>query len=226
MVQKVCKRGVRSGNTLKASDSKFLRQYRLRSYISRQFFGDDSQITEPFSDGLGDTISKYENIVFSLNKKGRWELPKQLKCNIIDGDFSEEDYGVQLIEKLRLPKKANCVSFTSSFGNCRSTDVGKQTRVGRKRRKYFQVSSVLHANPAFTCNGRHKGRPMRMRPAKTKETDSDPADDYKPPGIRYEVVYPGPVTSSIIHNPKYIDSGYNERQWLNRHDKLRKKGLN
>lgn len=223
MVQKVCKRGVRSGNTLKASDSKFLRQYRLRSYISRQFFGDDSQITEPFSDGLGDTISKYENIVFSLNKKGRWELPKQLKSNIIDGDFSEEDYGVQLIEKLRLPKKANCVSFTSSFGNCRSTDVGKQTRVGRKRRKYFQVSSVLHANPAFTCNGRHKGRPMRMRPAKTKETDSDPADDYKPPGIRYEVVYPGPVTSSIIHNPKYIDSGYNERQWLNRHDKLRKK---
>lgn len=212
MVLKVSKRGVRSGNTLKASNSSFLRKYRLHSSIRRKLFGKENDVVDTLTDSLPETINKYEDIEFSLNKKGRWSLPDQIRDNIIHGHFQDEDYGVQLVEEHKLLKKANCVSFTSNFGNVRHTskeNSRKRVRRGRKHRGYFQISSILNAKPANTRNRRRKNI-GKLKIDDENEISEETSEKFSLAEVRYEISYPSPVTSSITHNPKYIDPSYSE----------------
>ena len=186
--------------------------FSLHSCIRRKLVGKVNDVIDTLTDSLPETINKFEDIEFSLNKKGRWSLPDQIRDNIIHGHFQDEDYGVQLVEEHRLLKKANCVSFTSNFGNVRHTSKEKgrkRARRGRKHRGYFQISSILNAKPADTGKRRRKNA-GKVENNDTNEISEEASDKFSLPEVRYEISYPSPITSSITHNPKYIDPCYSE----------------
>ena len=163
-----------------------------------------------------------------MNKKGRWSLPDLLRDNIIHGHFQDKNYGVQLVEEHRLLKKANCVSFTSNFGNVRHTskeNSRKRTRRGRRHRGYFQIASILNAKPANKGKRRRKNSDKSTNKLKindVNETLEQNSEEFSLPEVRYEITYPSPVTSSITHNPKYIDPSYSENARVKRRAKLMK----
>lgn len=223
MVLKASKGGVRSGNTLKASNSRFLRQYRLHSCIRRELIRNDGDIDETFSDSLGETSNVQNDYTeFSLNKKGRWTLPDQLRNDILHGCFKHERYGVQLIEGHKLMKKASCIRFASSFGKVRQLCINKRKNK-QKRRGYFKVSSILNEKPANTSRRRHRNRRRHGTDVATNEAAEQPIEQYTPPELRYEVLYPSPITSSITHNPKYVDPTYGDSGTSSRRTKERKR---
>ena len=156
-----------------------------------------------------------------MNKKGRWTLPSQLRYDILHGAFKHERYGVQLIEGHKLIKRASCISFASSFGKVRQTCINKR-KGKQKRRGYFQVSSILHERPANTSRRRHRNRHRQRLTNNNTETEVQPVEQYKAPELRYEVLYPSPITSSITHNPKYIDPHYGDSGLSSRRTKQRK----
>lgn len=196
--------------------------FRLHSSVRRKLVGND-EVVDTLTDSLPETVNKYEDIEFSLNKKGRWALPDELRKNILHGNFQDEKYGVRLIEEHRLLKKANCISFTSSYGSVRETNRKKNKRIrrGRKRRGYFQISSILNASPANQSKKRRKGS-HSPSVVETDDISTESSAQFTFPELRYEIVYPSPVTSSITHNPKYIDPSYCENSATKRRAKLRK----
>ena len=198
--------------------------FSLHSSIRRKLVGNDNKVIDTLTDSLPETVNKYADIEFSLNKKGRWTLPNQLRDNIQHGHFQDEEYGVQLIEEHRLLKKANCISFTSNFGSVRHTSKEKgrkRTRRGRKNRGYFQISSILNAKPANAGKRRRKSS-EKLNNNDTSETSVEASEKFSLPELRYEITYPSPVTSSITHNPNYIDPCYSENSRSKRRAKLLK----
>ena len=200
----------------------------LHSSIRRKLVGKENDVVDTLTDSLPETINKFENIEFSLNKKGRWSLPDQLRDNIIHGHFQDENYGVQLVEEHRLLKKANCVSFTSNFGNVRHTskeNSHKRIRRGRRHRGYFQIASILNAKPANKGKRRRKNSDRstgKLKINDVNETLEEKSEEFSLPEVRYEITYPSPVTSSITHNPKYINPSYSENARVKRRAKLMK----
>ena len=149
---------------------------------------------------------------FSLNKRGRWTLPNQLRSEILNGAFKHERYGVQLVEGHKLIKRDCCISFVSSFGKVRQSSI-KKRKSKQKRRGYFQYLSIVNQKPANTSSrrrhqNRHRHRQRIRLTQDNAEPEGEPVQEYKPPEIRYEVLYPSSITSSITHNPKYIDPNH------------------
>ena len=130
-------------------------------------------------------------------------------------------------------KKANCANFTSNFGSVRhksKENSRKRTRRRRKHRGYFQISSIQNAKPTYTGK-RHRKNADRLKindvneisKEASEKTSDEASERFSLPEVRYEISYPGPVTSSIIHNPKYIDPCYSENARCKRLTKQMKK---
>ena len=196
--------------------------FSLHSCIRRQLIVNDAGIDETFSDFLGEGSSVRDDFTeFSLNKKRRWTIPGQLRDDILRGCFKHEKYGVQLIEGHKLTKKSSCISFASSYGRIRDVRINRKRKTNRRRQGYFQVTSILNAKPEKTSNRRHRIF-RHLRNVQNIEIIEQPKEAYSQPELRYEVLYPSPITSSITHNPKYIDPTYGDNGTSSRRTKQRK----
>ncbi|XP_056022588.1 uncharacterized protein LOC125651901 [Ostrea edulis] len=177
MVHKTTRCGVHSGNTLRTSPSKYIRTFRKQSCLVRKIKNSANlRLLQDFGIATDD-------VAYSLSKKGRWVLPTVLKELILFGGFSDDDPNVQLTEKHKLKKTANCLGFYASKGPIKMAVPSKK--------RYFNVSSL---------------KKMSSSPSEKKEevVDGEEIDEHLEPEIQVEVYHPTPISSSITHNKKYI----------------------
>ncbi|XP_076102000.1 uncharacterized protein LOC143071525 isoform X3 [Mytilus galloprovincialis] len=131
MVQKISKRGVHSGNTLRASNSRFNRTYSRRSCLLRKSWSP----TAMKDTILDDLNMDRDDVLYSLNKKGRWELPEMLKHSILTGSYKNLKSNVKLIVSHDIAKKSHTVGYYSSKGN--------NKKIESKKKTYFNGESVV-----------------------------------------------------------------------------------
>ncbi|XP_076101999.1 uncharacterized protein LOC143071525 isoform X2 [Mytilus galloprovincialis] len=131
MVQKNSKRGVHSGNTLRASNSMFNRTYSRRSCLLRKSWSP----TAMKDTILDDLNMDRDDVVYSLNKKGRWELPEMLKHSILTGSYKNLNSNVKLIVSHDIAKKSHTVGYYSSKGNTK--------KIESKKKTFFNGESVV-----------------------------------------------------------------------------------
>lgn len=209
MVLKTEKHGVRTGNTPKRCCPCFLHQYRTSSCITRQFVPNEAQLDEKITDDLGVATALNDGVVYSLNKKKRWLLPDKIRSQITDDDHEDNDTDMRITEYHRIRgKTANCVRFTSLTTEDPETGE-RQTKTKRKRRGYFDVSSVMDKNKP------NRSRNRNRRNGNNNSDDDDEAERPVPTQLNYQVVYPSPATSYTSRHHKYIDYYTNDhyRYW-------------
>ncbi|XP_061174838.1 uncharacterized protein LOC133183982 [Saccostrea echinata] len=196
MVHKTTKCGVHSGNTLRASHSKYTKTYRKQSCLVRKVKNSTNlRLLQDFGIATDD-------VAYSLSKKGRWVLPTVLKEHILLGGFSEEGPNVQLTEKHKLRKTANCLGFYASKGPTRKAVPSKK--------RYFNVSSV-------------KKEPQLPSKEKEEVTEDKAVNECLEPEINVEIFLPTPITSSLTHNQKYIRPLHDTDVQLNTKKQKRKR---
>ncbi|BFZ09290.1 hypothetical protein BsWGS_12329 [Bradybaena similaris] len=213
MVYKVSKGGVRSGNTLRC-----LRSVRTRRYSSQACILSRSNIhpvdvpeflETATEDQLVTSALGSTGVLLSLNKKARWTLPATVSHLIKAGHFNEGKTLVSLLERHKLKKKANCVSFVCNQSRVRN--------VVPKQKRYFSFNLE---------NTDSENSRRRLRRGKAAEMKSTQAKNNKPvktvevftvmgstrdglasknPEYRVEVFRPCPQTCSLVYNPKYTN---------------------
>eukprot|EP00105_Crassostrea_gigas_P004813 XP_011418157.1 PREDICTED: uncharacterized protein LOC105321541 [Crassostrea gigas] len=177
MVQKTTKCGVHSGNTLRASNSKYTKTYRKNSCLVRTIKNSANlRILQDFGVATDD-------VVYSLNKKGRWVLPNVLKEHILLSGFSEDGPNVQLTESHKIRKPAKCLGYYASKGPIRKAVPSKK--------RYFNISSVKNLSSPSLEN-------------KEQKEGTEEVKECAEPEINVEVYHPTPMSSSLTHNRKYI----------------------
>ncbi|XP_045170315.2 uncharacterized protein LOC123532791 [Mercenaria mercenaria] len=225
MVYKVEKHGVRTGNSFKRWNTRYYRQYKKQAYLIRSHISDVHLGTPDFDDiarfrkssAFGEGNSMTDGVEYSLNKQGRWDLPGILE-NIILGTNNEEDYGIQLVERHRISRVANCVSVCSTEGVFKGGDISTDRKFKIKTSGgYFQSNSVLKRAPALSKNKRRDRRRRRLQTEEIIEENEHVRETNK---LRYEVHYPSPVTSYQTHNAKCIGINTHEPfRWNGYQDK-------
>ncbi|XP_013093645.2 uncharacterized protein LOC106077435 [Biomphalaria glabrata] len=218
MVYKVSKGGVRSGNTLRGLRSLQAKRYARqacivgRSSLATQDIEllvsnttDDSYISEALTS---------TDVILSLNKKQRWRLPATVSHMIKAGYFDKDNAMVSILERHKLKRRANCVSFVCnrglyghviptqkryfSFNMDKLADEKSSRKIKRAKAEILRKSKVTKANgPAlnaqnvnvFTISGANEHGPLSS----------------SKPEYRLEVFYPCPRSCSLSFNPKYTD---------------------
>lgn len=220
MVRKSSHRGVHSGNTLRASNSRYSRRYfhqsciisRVGRDVLKKLLGAENTTTDstarlPSSDApkADDKIGHPQNIpidvALSLNKQARWLLPSVLKHDISSSSFADPDLMVSLLERHKLKRHANCVSYCSNAGAIK--------KIEPYRGHYF---SFAHPLPNGISRRAMKREVREQTQKKVSDrrikhvfTANGPVDqNIGDSELRYEVFYPCPQQSSLSHNPKYI----------------------
>lgn len=152
MVYKVCKGGVRSGNTLRGLHTLRTRRYAGQACILGQSNLSHKQVDRLLEDStedaaVSDTL-KNTNVLLSLNKRQRWRLPATVSHMIRSGQFSKSDALVSLLERHKLKKRANCVGFACSKqtlsngqGVLASNELSEGIQ-GQKRYFSFNINSI------------------------------------------------------------------------------------
>ncbi|XP_071115799.1 uncharacterized protein [Haliotis cracherodii] len=188
MVLKSSKHGVYSGNTLRASNSRYNRQYRTHSSIVRRYIGG----TEKRKLQIQQLIENFDipdfDVEFSLNKRERWVLPDVIRKYIQSGESPLDAIKTDLILRHKLKRQANCVAYYADKGHIK--------RLVPKEGRYFSGRAATH----------FKARPKQEGRGKNTVTDIDETlqPDSDESTVSYEVFYPCSPRSSIVHNPKYI----------------------
>ncbi|KAK6986412.1 E3 ubiquitin-protein ligase ari2 [Biomphalaria glabrata] len=221
MVYKVSKGGVRSGNTLRGLRSlqskRYARQACIvgRSSLTTQDIEllvsnttDDSYISEALTS---------TDVILSLNKKQRWRLPATVSHMIKAGYFDKDNAMVSILERHKLKRRANCVSFVCNRG--------LYGHVIPTQKRYFSFNmDKLADEKSSRMIKRAKAEILKKiaKLPKSKEpssqcenvdafTISNPhAKEHGPlssskPEYRLEVFYPCPRSCSLSFNPKYTD---------------------
>ncbi|XP_067685300.1 uncharacterized protein [Haliotis asinina] len=185
MVLKASKHGVYSGNTLRASNSRYNRQYRTHSSIVRRYVGG----TEKKKLQTEKLIENFDvpdfDVEFSLNKRERWVLPEVIRKYIQSGESDEDTTKTDLFLRHKLKRQSNCIAYYADKGHIK--------RLVPKAGRYFSGKAVTN---------------FKTRPKRDKKTVTD-TDETLQPGtdestVRYEIFCPCSPRSSIVHNPKYI----------------------
>lgn len=207
MVHKSNYRGVHSGNTLRAFNSRYSRRYHNQACIISRV--NPQLLSKLIGKAEADTPRNFAvDVALSLNKQARWLLPSSLKKQIVGNDLANPDLAVTLLERHKLKRHANCVSFHSNTGETKRIQPrngryfsfafpapdGKSRRELRRERRELLASSSGYSS-------RLDGLDRTGLSGTTGEGLPEPemTED-----VRYEVFYPCSVRSSISHNPKYI----------------------
>ena len=159
---------------------RYTKAYRKQSYLVRKIKSSANlRILQDF--GVAS-----DNVVYSLSKKGRWELPKVLKEHILLDGFREHSTNVQLTENHKLRKTANCLGFYASKGPIKKAVPSKK--------RYFNVASVKKSSP----------NPPSAEKKDDEREEKEEEENLAEPEITVDVYHPSPMSSSITHNRKYI----------------------
>lgn len=207
-MQKSSHRGVHSGNTLRASNSRYSRRYHNQACIISRVRSDFLEKLARDGKGKADDKSAAQNIAvdvaLSLNKQSRWLLPSALKRQINANDVSS-GFTVSLLERHKLKRQANCVSF-----HC---NAGAVKRIQPRNGRYFGFQFPAADGLSRRARRRQQRKVLAKHDLKsggkvvtvfTEEGRAGEARELGENEVRYEVFYPCPASSSISHNPKYI----------------------
>ena len=144
-------------------------------------------------------------VPYSINKKGRWELPNIIKSSIEDGDFDDEEFAVQIVERHKILGQSNCISIHASKNpnNLKHGKRGIHRKIG-----YLNANSILEPRRHHLTRRERRNRWRREVP--DHEEIEEPI--HVPSSVRYEVLYPPSPTSGIRYKPNY--TGYDpESNW-------------
>lgn len=126
------------------------------------------------------------DVAYSLNKKARWNIPKVLKHFIAT---EQHDVRIDLIESHKLKRQSKCIGFFSTKGPVK--------KVLPKQHTYFNAKSIsVHT----TARKRRTTKRSKENLTTTVEKEDDT------PRMTVHLLYPCPSTSSITHNPKYMQT--------------------
>ncbi|KAK7106465.1 uncharacterized protein [Littorina saxatilis] len=225
MVHKTTHRGVHSGNTLRAFNSRYSRRYqnqacivsRVRPELLKKLVSGNGADNKVPADDKRSRTPQLNNVAvdvaLSLNKQSRWLLPSALIRQIESNDVARSDLTVSLLERHKLKRPSSCVSFHSNKGevkriqprNGRYFSFNFPTADGKSRRAYKrerreELLEQIRANNAGKTQ-KIVGKKIEVftelgRAARNLEIGESE--------VRYEVYYPSPAQSSLSHNPKYI----------------------
>lgn len=134
MVHKTSHRGVHSGNTLRAFNSRYSRRYhnqacivsRIRPELLSKLVGGKAD------DKQAELRNIAVDVALSLNKQSRWLLPSALIRQIESNDIARSGLTVSLLERHKLKRPANCISFHSNKGEVK--------RIQPRNGRYFSFN--------------------------------------------------------------------------------------
>ncbi|CAG5128661.1 unnamed protein product [Candidula unifasciata] len=221
MVFKVSKGGVRSGNTLRC-----LRSVRTKRYSSQACILSRSNLKPLEVPGFLESATEDQlvtstlastDVLLSLNKKARWTLPAKVSHMITTGHFNEGKTLVSFLERHKLKKKANCVSFVCNQDRVRN--------VAPKKKSYFSFNlDNIDNEQSIRQWKRQKAETMKkIKPPIIKIEKSKSNKLVKTvevftvagaakygvsnsnPEYRVEVFRPCPQSCSLVYNPKYTN---------------------
>lgn len=205
MVLRNNRRGVRTGNTLKASNSRYLRVYSRHAafvrYSSNSNDNEDQKIRDVEFVVNGNTQvwnQVQNNVVYSLNKKGRWNLPNQLQEFICDSDHTDDSCKLTLLKSCKLWRQANSFGYWSTSGDIKKV----------KPKKFFHRNTVLDPSTKRSVDSDSEGEEKHYDEAEPKCAKNCPYAEKEKGEVIYEVYYPVPIKCSIAHNPKYIQGEF------------------
>ena len=206
MVLRNNRRGVRTGNTLKASNSRYLRVYSRHAAFVRYSSNIDykkdhkNEDVEFVVNGNTQVWNQVQNnVVYSLNKKGRWNLPNHLQEFITETDHADDSYRLTLLKSCKLWRQANSVGYWSTSGNIKKV----------KPKRFFHRNAVFDPLTKQSIDADSEDEEKDCDDTETKNIKYCPVAEGKKPEITYEVFYPVPIKCSIAHNPKYIQGKFN-----------------
>ncbi|GFO34172.1 E3 ubiquitin-protein ligase arih1 [Plakobranchus ocellatus] len=233
MVYKVCKGGVRSGNTLRGLHTVRTKRYASqacvigRSNLSRKQV--DKLLEESTDDvAVGETLRNVD-VVLSLNKRERWRLPSTVTNMIRAGQFSQSKATVSVLERHKLKRRANCVGFACSKqnnirglgGQDKDQTSLDQNGIQQGQKRYFSFNlDQLGEDESRRQRKKRIAEEMKQlgKKSKIKHPDMKTVDVFTiegrmermtvpntKPVYRMEVFYPCPQSCSLTFNPKYTD---------------------
>ncbi|XP_076439610.1 uncharacterized protein LOC143279453 [Babylonia areolata] len=209
MVLQGTKRSLRTGNTLRNTGNRLTNRHPFSVIIRHVTNTTGRQL----HDDADDSYLTADTVEFSLNKKGRWNLPEVIEDNI---KLSEPgDASVALLHRHRRNRQNDCLRVVTNAAlpgadHQSPYDAGFQRKKAH-RKQYCNGLNVVH-------NGRGKSRKERRtkqvvstkkdlqsRKQQRQELDTVPEDTYTSavPAVRYDVFYSVPSTSSLRFNPKF-----------------------
>ncbi|BFZ09292.1 hypothetical protein BsWGS_12331 [Bradybaena similaris] len=222
MVYKVTKGGVRSGNTLRCTNSAKAKRYSRQTCIisrSNLYPEEIPKLLDSSEDALLNSTLGSTDVILSLNKKGRWRVPAEISHMIKTGHFNKGKTVVSFLERHKLRRTANCIRFVSN-----------QERLGQvvpKQKRYFsfnlnnidrdQSNRQLKLQKGTT---KEQSQKVRLEADKRKDTtrikhgivsrlgkteDVQKSLVSSKPEYRIEAFYPSPKSCSLTYNPKYTN---------------------
>ncbi|XP_005091435.1 uncharacterized protein LOC101863874 [Aplysia californica] len=223
MVYKVCKGGVRSGNTLRGLHT--LNSYRYGRHAC--LIGSSSMtsrdvakmVTSSTDDAMVTETVQNTDVILSLNKKQRWKLPATMHHMIRTGCF-DRGAMVSVLERHKLKRRANCVSFISNKGKVTSVqptqkryfsfklDNIDEEQSNRQKKRQLRKAKIPTTEPREIKDKRSFWKTVQVF---TKAGETPKNEDVNnilsstKPEYRMEIFYPCPKTCSLAFNPKYTD---------------------
>ena len=201
MVLKGTKRSLRTGNTLRHCDRRTSKH--TASVIVRHAAHFSKQQETDIAD---DSFLTADSVEFSLNKKGRWNLPDVIEENIRHDDFhSGGDVRVSVLRRHRMNRQNDC------FGVVASTDGDVLTTPQRKkarRKTYCNGLNILHNGRGKSTKATRKKKVVSTAKQKAQQQPETPAAPEAEPEpcptaeVHYDVFYPVPASSALRFNPK------------------------
>ncbi|BFZ09287.1 hypothetical protein BsWGS_12326 [Bradybaena similaris] len=238
MVFKVSKGGVRSGNTLRGLRCLRRRRYSRQACIVGRSSLPPTELADLLdssgaSDNMGAALGATDTIL-SLNKKARWLLPVTLRDMIKNDRFSGEKTVVSLLERHKLKRTSNCVSFICNQGKIRHVvprqkryfsfnpeKVGTEQSNRQRKQLNAKVMTAMKAPQVKIRRSKQSGLIKTVNLFTISGSDrpeTSKTQENKKGFYQLEVFYPCPESCSLGYNPKYTNV-----QNINEEDKTQAK---
>lgn len=236
MVEKKGKHGVRTGNTLRAINTKQFRKYRREACIVWRSTSLHGRCRDPEQYDYHDGANlPCKDLLFSLNKQNRWLLPDLIKAKIDTDEYLlREGFDtfrnktfegrIELVERHKICKNNNCIAICLSAVGDDDGKLKVRGYVKDKERGYCDADNVTRSYPTFSRRTKRHlflgEAPVTFEGSKeqqlTKESQS--ADDVT--RVRLEVFYPSELTSVLSLKAKAF--GHETRRHFECNNYIRK----
>ncbi|KAL8602865.1 hypothetical protein ACOMHN_050137 [Nucella lapillus] len=160
MVQKTSHRGVHTGNTLRAFNSRYSRRYHKEScivsrahpkLINKMILGGGAEPRKAEKKEIKQVHNFAVNVALSLNKQARWLLPAALIRQVQTDDIADSELTVSVLERHKLKRPSSCVSFHSNKGEGKAKTENELGESEVRYEVYYPspASSSISHNPKY-----------------------------------------------------------------------------
>ncbi|XP_064632190.1 uncharacterized protein LOC135490723 [Lineus longissimus] len=176
-----------TGNTVKCANRNHVKTYIRQGTVVKTVTASEEGETVDFN---LDQAELTPGVVYSLNKKGRWNLPEQIKKKVIGGTLGKEEFKVSYLKQLKLHRRNTCMEYVASCGDIR--------QIVAKGQSYFNEKSILLGKK------RRRKNPKRAFPLQPEFLDEDKVKLPEHPEVHFDVYVPSKKDSVMTYNKKYI----------------------